>query len=103
MGVYDSNRTNDASQRNSKTCSVSGLVNLSLWPLLMLSLDWNFVRDDRTIHNCILEWFLDYPGPSHPFSIHNIVSAGSYFNVKAGDWLSPSIIAHILKYVKTNE
>merc|ERR1712063_103465 len=45
----------------------------------------------------VLEWFIDHPGPDHPFSIHNILAAGGYFHVKPGDWLSPSVIAHVLK------
>lgn len=65
----------------------------------IIILDWNYYRDDRSIHNCILDWFVDFPGPSHPFSIHNIISSGSYFGIKAGDWLAPSIISHILKFV----
>lgn len=53
--------------------------------------------DRHTTGQAVLEWFIDHPGPDHPFSIHNILAAGSYFQVKPGDWLSPSVIAHILK------
>jgi hypothetical protein len=57
------------------------------------------MKDQKSLGRCVLEWFLDYPGPSYPFSIHNIIAAGNYFQVKPGDWLGPSTICHILKYV----
>ena len=62
--------------------------------------DWNLRNDiQRGIHGEILRWFLDSPGPRHPYSIHNIIRLAAKFNKKAGEWFEPSTVSLVLKYV----
>lgn len=44
----------------------------------------------------LLRLFLDQPGPSAPFSIHNICRAGAHHGVVPGQWLGPWVLCKAL-------
>eukprot|EP01035_Chromulina_nebulosa_P018900 gene18900-24700_t len=64
--------------------------------------DWRFPsRYEDLIHNDkyleILQWFTDYPGPPHFYSIHHLVQCGVKYGKLPGEWFGPSTIALVLR------
>lgn len=45
----------------------------------------------------IINWFTDYPGPSHYYSIHHLVQCGLMYDILPGEWFGPSTAALVLR------
>ncbi|KAJ1668010.1 hypothetical protein EV178_000944 [Coemansia sp. RSA 1646] len=52
---------------------------------------------ERTRHGRIIEWFYDGDTPRAYYSIHNMARTATHMDKRIGDWLGPSIAAHVMK------
>lgn len=51
----------------------------------------------KELSEIIGQWFADYPGPSCPFSLHNMIMCGLKYDILPGEWYGPGTACHVLK------
>lgn len=61
--------------------------------------DWRYSPGERSpaVYAQVLRWFLDYPSPACPFSIHNLLSAGRVYRKRVGEWYGPHEVCYMLR------
>ncbi|KAJ2378141.1 hypothetical protein IW150_000977 [Coemansia sp. RSA 2607] len=67
---------------------------------VMLGRFWDPFRlstSERTRHSRIIEWFHDSDEPKTFYSIHRMARTATAMDKRIGDWLGPSIAAHVMK------
>ncbi|KAJ2718936.1 hypothetical protein H4S00_003623, partial [Coemansia sp. D1744] len=67
---------------------------------VMLGRFWDPFRlspAERARHGRIIEWFNDADLPQAYFSIHRMARTATEMDKRIGDWLGPSIAAHVMK------
>lgn len=67
---------------------------------VLLSRFWDPFRlspMERTRHTRIIDWFHDADAPKAYYSIHRMARTATEMDKRIGDWLGPSIAAHVMK------